>query len=127
MAKGNILAPVGLSSEAKLVKTDSRVLVCKLSKDEVLDKTRELGALIKQGAEVEARLEVAKSERKSLLERTAALSQEIGSHEATRAVTTEEWSDVGSGKVIVVRTDTGEVLSERLLKPSERQAEMPLL
>ena len=36
MAKGNILAPVGLSSEAKLVKTDSRVLVCKLSKDEVL-------------------------------------------------------------------------------------------
>lgn len=126
MAKGNILAPKGLSSEAKLVKSDSRVLVCKLTAGEVLDKTRELGALRKQAEQVLARLELEKQAKKELEKKVDELSQEIGTHEATRAVTTETWSDLGTGKEVTIRTDTGEVLSERLLTPSEKQADLLL-
>lgn len=124
MAKPHLLTPPGLSSEAKVIKTDSRVFDCTLSSSEVLERTRELGALRKEHQQVCDRLDLAKEEKKDLEGKMDDLAEEIGTHTTRRAVPTEEWGDPATGEAVTVRTDTGEVLSRRTLSPQERQGSL---
>ena len=125
-SKSNVLAPASPSASAKLVKSDSKVLDCKLSEREVLERTHDLGARLKELKELDDKLALLKDERRLLVQRGADLQEEIGTHQTRRPVTVEEWADPSLGIAITQRADTGQELSRRTLTPGERQGDLDL-
>lgn len=108
-----------------ILKKEKRFLPCELTESEKVERgatlARELVALNQaQDAEAERR----KAEKIELEKREAEirmLSVIVASGRETREVEVEIFADHDAGQVYTMRTDTGEILSRRDIRPEERQ------
>ena len=95
-----------------------KLLPCELSKDEVAKREHDLFATIE---ELDALNEKHKGERKPLKARIESIRKQLREGSEVRAIECEERHDERTGRVMVVRLDTEEVIDERAMTVNERQ------
>ena len=107
--------------------TITRSLPCRLTKDELADRIKQMGQV---SAELN-RLEAESSEQKAKLKELTAcikdsvraqreLAGAVGAGEESRAVKCFAVADAASGRVVISRDDTGEVVEERAMTADEK-------
>ena len=118
------------NDQIKVTITSMRLPV-KLNDDELLARGRQLVENMRKTAAAEEAREVENKKRKSeielLEEVTARLGGSISSGSEEREVECEMRKDYIHGSVTTVRSDTGEVVDERVMTADERQEVMPFV
>lgn len=108
--------------------TETRELRCMLTAEERQRRAERIAELLDQGEAVEAELAAARAGFKARIERCDLEKRlqldEFRTGFATRPVECELRLDWDAGLASWVRTDTGEVLSERPLSAEERQRDL---
>ena len=116
-------------TEVKVIRI-TRTLPVLLTAEEMLDRGARAAHLDRREEEITAAANAAKSDYKHQLEAVVAerrlLQERIRSKQEHRDVSCEERHVYRTGKVVVVRCDTGEQIDERPMTDAERQTELPM-
>lgn len=103
-------------------------LRCELGDAEVAERADELARSHGDLERLEAEESVAKAgfkqRRQTLVGRQAELAREVRERKAERPVRVEKRADYNTGRIVHVRTDTGEPIFEREMTPDERQVRL---
>ena len=117
------------SANVEYLKPFSKLLPCKLSNEELLERGQQLGAVTQDIADEEARQVSIKQELKARLTELESqrmqLATQITRREEMREVEIVPERDYTLAKYYEIRQDTGEVVKERPLTPEERQLGLP--
>lgn len=114
----------------KLFRTTVRSLPCRLSDEELLKKGADLATAVQDIATEEGRQADIKASMKARLAeieaRRTQLAIAVSRKEEHRDVEVDVFHDYQRGIVEDIRRDTGEVVSQRVMQESERQAALPM-
>lgn len=106
------------------------ILPCRLDVTELLTKGQDLEAALQRRDEIERERKNAADGFKQQLEEQAASIRELRKCIRTgtedRPVSVRVTRDYRRGRVVHIRMDTGEIVSDRAMIAAERQQEMPL-
>jgi hypothetical protein len=123
-------AVVDARQEAMPPRRFEGLLPCKLTDEERLDRMEQLEAAMQHADEIEAARKLAsdgaKARHKLQMERVRELRETLRTKTEERNVEQCERFDLRRCTAQVVRTDTGEIVSERALRQHELQPELPL-
>jgi hypothetical protein len=107
----------------------TRALMVGLSEDEVSTCAKELARVTAAQAELEDEKKAATSGFKNRIDRCVAdcraLAQKVTTRRELRDIDCE-WSPADGGKMILTRTDTGEIIDTRKMTEEEHQQALPL-
>jgi hypothetical protein len=103
----------------------TRKLPCQLTGDEEIQKSQEIARAIedlsKRRDQKKAAASMYRSQMDEVEAKLAELSHEIATHTTERAVDCMVKPDWRSGKVDLIRVDTGEVVESKVMTSAERQ------
>lgn len=110
------------------VDTFSRDLICALSREEVEERAAKAAELIEKRdlkqSDFDSQRKYWKNQIEEIEVEIRSVSSEVRSRKTSRQVVCERIYDYANAKVRELRTDTGEVLSERAMTDAERQKEL---
>lgn len=123
------MAKVKPAPAAKLLRTETRNLACKLTDDQLITKANELANVVQSIEAEKARQESVKAElnatMRELTSRQTRLAQIVSRREEYRDVKVKvEWHE--NDIVNEIREDTNEMILTRPARDDERQQEMKL-
>lgn len=109
----------------RLLSRAPQMIPCKLSPLEFEERAGQLARELANRRELLAEQALRKKEMKlavdALEARIGELSQVVATREEERLIEVETKADDMTGKVCMIRLDTGEVVAERAMTPDERQ------
>ena len=113
----------------ELLRNSNEDLLCRLSAEEWADRAQQLATAQGELEQFRARKAdtnaALAAEEKRISFNICKLGMSVRSKSESREVQCELRADYRSGRAIIVRLDTGEVVRERPLLPEERQAHVP--
>lgn len=121
------------SADVELLAEHTEQLLCKLTRDELLERGQRLAQLSEDMAEHQVKAELQKKELKAqearIAEEQSRLAAIVRAKAEPREVVVQEFADYLRGSYYRRRTDTHEVIpgSERPLRPEEKQGALPLV